>query len=118
MRRTDRELVGCSLRQRRDASPHIAFRAPLAAPFETITRPRKPTACVQARGSAREDDALAGQDLPAVVLVLDLLDTAEVRHVLAQNHLDHAGVSLENSNSFISAAHPPAGEDLTSRSRP
>ena len=46
----------------------------------------------------RMDDALAGQDLPAAVLVFDLLDAAEVRDILAQHDFDHAGLSLKNGD--------------------
>jgi hypothetical protein len=123
MRRTDRELAGCSLRPLSDATPHIDFYTPRShrlVPGHGGCRLRRSNGRVSqsrvyGRGSARENDALAGQDMPAVVLVLDLLDATEARHVLAQHHFDHAGLSLENSDSFIRAAHPPAGEDLTSR---
>ena len=78
--------------------------------FAMIKRLRKQ------RGSAREDDALAGHDLPAVVLVFDFLDPAEVRYILAEYDFDHAGLSLEDGHALKGAPYAPAGDDLPFRS--
>jgi len=73
---------------------------------------RIPVTVPSSRG---KDDALAGQYLPAAVLVFDFLDAAEIRHILAQHDFDHARLSLENGDAFKGAPHAPAGDDLTSR---
>src|SRR5258708_6005304 len=71
--------------------------------------------CAKINSARGIDDALARQNLPAATLVFDFLDAAEVRHVLAENDLDHAGLSLEDGDAVVSAAHMPACDDLTSR---
>ena len=68
------------------------------------------------RGLARgKNNALAGQDLPAAVLVLDFLYSAEVRHILAEHDFNHAGLPLENGDALKGAPYAPAGDDLASR---
>ena len=62
----------------------------------------------------RKNDALAGQDLPMIVLVFDFLDTTEVRDFLAEHDFNYAGLSLENRDAFKGAPHAPTGEDVAS----
>src|SRR5690348_14477468 len=75
------------------------------------TKVRQPGPANAAASSARDDQALAGDDHPAAILPADRLDAAEARQRVARLDLDHRSQApLDQRRAVVDAAHPPALE--------